>query len=322
MKIIMLFPGYGSQFVGMAKELYDESRIIQEYFEEASNCLNVNFVKLCFASSDIELGKMPSAYTATFLVSSALFALLKEEGIVPDAVTGYNLGEYSAIYAAGGFSFPDGLYLLNKFATFYQETLEKVEVAILQIKGVPTETIEDFCYKASKGEQNVFVAIYNTEADTVVAGHADAVEYVREWVTKNHPKAAIEDRAHEVGLHSDYMNEVAEKFALYLEKVDFKDLAYPFFVDDQRIDHGDDVKARVIDHICMPILWDAVLSSLVDYDLIIEVGPGSMLSSMAKNKYPDKLIYAVNKRSDIDNIKQLLEKTKETSTHEVAQSEE
>ncbi len=78
MKIALLFPGYGSQFVGMAKELYNENRIVQEYFDEASNCLDTNFLKLCFASSEIEIGMMSHAYTSIFLVSSAIYALLKE----------------------------------------------------------------------------------------------------------------------------------------------------------------------------------------------------------------------------------------------------
>ena len=72
MKVGMLFPGYGSQFVGMGKELYDDSRIIQEYFEEAANCLNINFVKLCFAASDAELARMENAYPALFLLSSRI----------------------------------------------------------------------------------------------------------------------------------------------------------------------------------------------------------------------------------------------------------
>jgi len=121
MKVALLFPGYGSQYVGMGKEVYDEYRIVQEYFEEASNCLNVNFVKLCFASSDTEIGVAASAYTSIFLVSSALYAIIKQEGIVPALVAGYNIGEYSSLFAAGSITFPDGLYLLNKLALFHQE---------------------------------------------------------------------------------------------------------------------------------------------------------------------------------------------------------
>src|SRR5437016_3408870 len=102
MKIGMLFPGYGSQFVGMGKELYDNSRIIQEYYEEASNCLNVNFVKLCFASSDAELSKLTSAYPALFLASTATAAFIKEIGINIDLIAGHGLGEYSALCTAGG----------------------------------------------------------------------------------------------------------------------------------------------------------------------------------------------------------------------------
>ena len=77
MKCALIFPGYSSQYVGMGKELYDEYRIVQEYFEEASNCSNINFVKLCFASSDIELAKLTNAYMALFLIGSSVFALLK-----------------------------------------------------------------------------------------------------------------------------------------------------------------------------------------------------------------------------------------------------
>src|SRR5206468_1601039 len=108
---------YGSQFVGMGKDLYDQSRIMQEYFEEASNCLNINFVKLCFASSDAELARAEHAYPALFLVSCALHALIKEQGVQANIVAGYNQGEFSAVYAAGGINFPDGLYLLSKYAS-------------------------------------------------------------------------------------------------------------------------------------------------------------------------------------------------------------
>ncbi|MCL4361006.1 acyltransferase domain-containing protein [Candidatus Dependentiae bacterium] len=120
MKIGIFFPDYGSQFVGMAKDLYDDSRLIQEYFEEASNCVNINFVKLCFASSESELSKLQNAFLSLFLVSVATAALIKETGIKIDKVAGMGIGEFSAITTAKGLSFPDGLYILSKLTEFLQ----------------------------------------------------------------------------------------------------------------------------------------------------------------------------------------------------------
>src|SRR5437870_3091921 len=107
MKIAMIFPGYGAQFVGMGKELYDESRVIQEYFEEAYNCSNLNFIRLCFASSDSELSQISNAYTSIFLLSCSLSELLKENNIKPDLVAGYGIGYFAAIFASGAITFPD-----------------------------------------------------------------------------------------------------------------------------------------------------------------------------------------------------------------------
>ena len=118
MKVGMLFPGFGSQFVGMGKEIYDNSRIVQEYFEEASNCANINFVKLCFASSDAELALISNAYLALFLTTVSTAAAVKEIGFEMDIVAGYGVGEIAAICATKGLSFPDGIYLLTKISQF------------------------------------------------------------------------------------------------------------------------------------------------------------------------------------------------------------
>ncbi len=307
MKIGMLFPGYGSQFVGMGKELYDESRIIQEYFEEASNCLDINFVKLCFASSEIELAKTSNAYTATFLVSTAIFALLKQEGIEPDMVAGYNLGEYAAIFAGGGFSLPDGLYLLSKYAHFYQEALQDLNVDVLHVSGISTKKLSDICLKSSTGDSVVQIAIYNASTEHVVAGHMQAVERVRELLAQ-YEDVVTQELSEEVGLHSSLMDHVVDHFTIYLEKVDFKDLPIPLVnnVAGKIVKKGQEVKAGIIDHSNHPVLWDKVLNKFVDCDVLIEVGPGTMLSSLVKEKYPDKIITSINKWSDIDELKKLI----------------
>ncbi len=310
MKIAILFPGYGSQFVGMGKELYDEYRIVQEYFEEASNCLNNNFVKLCFASSDIELGKMSNAYPALFLVTSAIYALLRQEGIKPAVVAGYNDGEYAALLAGGCFSFPDGLYLLTKYTMFFQEALEHMDVEVIRVRGVSTEELAAICLKASAYNGKVFIAIYNGPTDHVVAGDTKAVEHVRKLIGELED-ISIDQLGIEVGLHSLLMDPVVEQFKIYLEKVDFKDLVIPMInsLDGDLISQSEEIKRRLLRHINSPLVFTRVIDVLADYDLIVEVGPGTQLSTMVKEKYPEKRTIAIQTCADVEQLKKMVLET-------------
>ncbi len=309
MKIAMFFPGYGSQFVGMGKELYDEYRIVQEYFEEASNCLGSNFVKLCFASSDIELGRISNAYPALFLVTSAICALLEQKGIRPSVVAGYNDGEYAALFSGGCFSFPDGLYLLSKYATFYQEALEHMDIEVIQVVGVSTEKLEAICLKASLHNSKAFIAIYNGPTDHAVAGDTKAVGHVRRLAgeLKN---SLIDQLGVEVGLHSELMDPVVEQFRVYLEKVDFKNLLIPMIssFDGTLISQSEAIKGRVLQHINSPLVFTRVIDTLADYDLIVELGPSTRLDTLVKNQYPEKQTIAIQTCADIANLEKIISK--------------
>jgi [acyl-carrier-protein] S-malonyltransferase len=306
-KVAMVFPGYGSQYVGMAKELYDQSRVMQEYFEEASNCLNMNFVKLCFASSEAELAKMNHAYVATFLVSSSLYAILKEEGIMPEVVAGYNLGEYAAIFAADGMSLPDGLYLLNKYATFYHDHLATMDVGMLRINGLQAADLQGLCDKVGDSVNVALIAVYETPVQHVVSGTRSAIERLRQIVDAL-DKVRVSDVDVELGLHSPMMETVAANLKMYLEKVDFKELRVPL-IDDVRgklLRHGQEIKDHVVEHIRSPLVWHKVIESLKEYDPIIEIGPGSFLNPYIQAVYPEKIVISVNKRSDIEALRELL----------------
>ena len=309
MKIVMLFPGFGSQFVGMGKELYDEFRVVQEYFEEASNCLNINFIKLCFASSDVELSKMVNAYTSLFLIGSSTYALLKQEEIIPDIVVGYNNGEYAALFAGGGFSFPDGLYLQNKFCLFYQDALDEMDVEVVKISGISTQQLEDICVKARAYGGAVSIAIYNSAMEHVVTGNTAQIEQVREMIGEM-SAVTIDHLGLEIGLHSALMNQVVDQFKIYLEKVDFRDLQISLMssLDGQIVEQGEEIKRRLMRHINSPLVFNRVVKRLVDYDVIIVASPADQLSALVKKYYPQKHVVSVQKGSDIETIKSIIAK--------------
>jgi [acyl-carrier-protein] S-malonyltransferase len=323
MKTVLLFPGYGSQFVGMGKELYDEYRIVQEYFEEASHVLNNNFVKLCFASSDAELSKMANAYTSLFLIGSSAYAVLKEHGIHPDVVAGYNNGETTALFAAGCFSLPDGLYLLNKFCSFYEEAVNEMDVDSIHIIGIASAQLEKACTqvtlrqassfaKASEDTQDergdkgkVFISMYNSPTDHIVAGNRDQLSQIQDMFADS---ATIKYIGAEIGMHSSLMNGVVDAFKGFLEKVDFKDLKIPLIscIDGNIVTAGADTKERFIRHINSPLDWSRAMRALVDYDCIIVAPPGDEVCEMIKAQYPDKLVVSIAKKEDIDTLKEMI----------------
>lgn len=306
MKIAALFPGYGSQFVGMAKDLYDESRLVQEHFEQAANCLDMNFVKLCFASSDIEIAKINNAFPALFLVSSSIFDLLKKEGVEVDLVAGYNIGQYAAMHAAGSLSLPDGLYLLNKFVAMYQDLISKNNIVFARIMGINKGVLEQLCQNGTIGDQFVTIAIYDSQDQHIIAGTEDAVERVCRQVVDM--EGTTETIGAEVGLHSTVMNSVAESFKMYLAKVDFKDASTPLLcnVNDKQMRLGKEIENCAVSWITQPVLWSSIVDKLHAYDLLIEIGPGTQLRDMLKKRYPDKKIVSVNNRSDIEKVKSML----------------
>ncbi len=318
MKIAMMFPGFQSQFVGMGKELYDENRLIQEYFEQASSCLDINFVKLCFASSDADLALMRHAYTSTFLVSAAIAALLKEKGILPDIVAGFNHGVYAALFAADGLNLPDGLYLLNKFASFYEEAQKEMDLAAIHVSGLTQEEIEDICLKSSTGDEKAFISIYETPTQQIVAGQTNAVERVRDLVSalSDEKKISIEPVDLAVGLHSELIDPVIEQFKIYLNKVDFHDLSVPMIesVNGKKLKKGKDVHEQILERINSPINWPIVMKELAKYDLIVEIGPGTVLTKWFKELYPDKEVMAINKPEDMEKLRELVQPKAEIPT--------
>lgn len=311
-KIAMIFPGQGSQSLGMGKELYDNHRIIQEYFERASNCLDSNFVRLCFASSERELRETVNAQTSIFLVGASIVSLLREKyNVVPDVVAGHSSGEYTAIYAAGGMTFPDALYLLKKRATFMEESTKQYPGAMLAVLGVPHDELQEICQRYDKPNDEQWVAQvvnYNSSTQLVVSGTRDALEKVVEDVKIIGGKAIFLNVSG--AFHSRLMDAAAKQFAVYMVKVDFKDLSIPLLnnIEAKKVSKNEKVKESLEKQMNSPVQWWPAMQKLKSCDIIVEIGPGTAYSKMLKREWPKKEIISINSAEDIEKLLLLLGK--------------
>lgn len=303
MKIGILFPGYGSQFVGMAKELYDNSRIIQEHFEVASHCLELNFVKLCFASSDLELSKLNHAYPALFLVSTAVAEHIKELGIQANCVAGYGIGEYGAVSFGGGLSFADGLYLLKKLAEFYLNIRQTLDVKSVVIDGLSSRKLKEICGNNTSDEGSAQIAIYESEREHLVSGHSDAVDAVMQQASDEGANKIKIAEAQDA-LHTPILNNLSNQLKLYLNKVDFKDLEIPLItgLSGKEIYKAKKAQDSIMGQIIKPVYWLSVLRQFAQVDVILIMAPAKSLMQEVRALYPDKVIIAIDCIADIKTM--------------------
>ncbi len=311
MKIGMLFPGYGSQFVGMGKELYDNSRIFQEYFEEASNCSGINFVKLCFASSDVELSKIPHAYPALFLVGVATANIIKEvcesQGVSISYMAGYGVGEYSALCTAKVLSFPDGLYILSKLSLFYEAMREQLDAKSVIVNGLTAKRLKEICEEHSSPDACAHIAIYENKNGHVVTGQTDVVDAVAEGASDAGAQKVKEIEAAE-GFHTPLLNDLVEQLKIYLTKVDFKDPQMPLImgVTGKEVCRAKKAQDAIMRQIVEPVNWSVVVKQCADADIIVIPAPSKTLIAEVSAAYPKKIVVGIDTMADIEIFKSLL----------------
>ncbi len=270
MKSGIIFSGYGSQWVGMGKELYDRERVVQEYFEEAATCLNLNFVKLCFASSDADLAKISHAYTSLFLLGACSAGLLRSRGIPFELVGGTDMiGWYSALFAAESISLPDGLYILNKWAQLYEEFLITAHVGGLLITGMPLKRVEE--YVAPYPE--LAIARTDLTAIMVTGSLAQLEELEAELRAVKRVKVRQADLG--MGLHMEVAEQLGQQLASYLEKIDLKAPKVPLIspVTGRIITSVHQIHAVVQQLVMRPLAIDKVIKKLCKLPLLYVAVP-------------------------------------------------
>lgn len=307
MKKAFVFPGQGSQKVGMLKDLYDAYPVVKQTFEEADDSLGFSLTKLCFEGPDEDLMMTANTQPAILTASTACHRVLSQEGLEPDIVAGHSLGEYSALVAAKALSFADAVRTVRSRGQFMQEAVPFGEGGMAAIMGLDADKIVEICKKVSAAGGPVQAVNFNCPGQIVIAGAAKAVE-----TAANELKAAGAKRAIMLHVsapfHSTLMEPAAKRLAEVLETINIADAQIPVVANvNAKIETAaGDIKEALVKQAASPVLWIDCCHTMTEFGatVFVEVGPGKVLTGF--NRKIDRSIESKN-IEDIPSMKQTLE---------------
>lgn len=277
-----VFPGQGSQFVGMGKDLYDSNEKAKELFEKANETLGFRITDIMFAGTDEELTQTKVTQPAVFL-HSVISAICLGEGFAPAMVAGHSLGELSALVAAGALKFEDGLKLVYARAMAMQKACEAVPGTMAAVIGLPDETIEDICKEVSSDGNIVVPANYNCPGQLVISGNVDAINTACEKLKAAGAKRALPLK---VGgaFHSPLMQPAKEELEKAIEATTFSAPKCPVYqnFDGKAQTQPEEIKANLIAQLTGSVRWTKCVQNMISdgADDFTECGPGKALQGM------------------------------------------
>lgn len=304
-QVAFLFPGQGSQYVGMGKDLWENFAVARDTFQEADEALGFALSALCFEGPDSELTLTANAQPAILTVSvAALRAMLSETDLRPSVLAGHSLGEYSALVASSALSFANAVKLVRARGRFMQEAVPEGRGKMAAILGLDGEKVADLCRLASHYGV-VTPANYNAPGQVVISGEGPAVDAAGQ--------AAVQDGAKKViplsvsaPFHCPLMRPAGKRLAQALESVKVTDPGLPVIanVDAEPNLSGERVRELLVRQVSSPVLWEQSMKRMAGLGVskAVEIGPGKVLSGLLKRTCKEVEVANVEDKASLIRI--------------------
>lgn len=281
MKKAFVFPGQGAQFVGMGKDMYENSELAKELFEKANEVLGFRITDLMFEGTDEDLRQTKVTQPAIFLHSVILTKAYADK-FTPSMVAGHSLGEFSALVAAGALDFEDGLKLVYKRALAMQKACEAVPSTMAAVIGLADEKVEEICASI---DGVVVPANYNCPGQLVISGSHEAIDAACEKLSEAGARRALKLP---VGgaFHSPLMDPAKEELAAAIEQTTFKTPICPVYqnVSTKAETDPEVIKKNLVAQLTAPVKWTQSVQNMVadGMEQLVECGPGAVLQGLMK----------------------------------------
>jgi [acyl-carrier-protein] S-malonyltransferase len=306
-KVAFVFPGQGSQFVGMGKEALENSAKAAEIVVLADQSLGFPLSRLILEGPEAELKLTANTQPAILTISIAVLEWLKEQvDLHPDYVAGHSLGEYSALVAAGSLRFSDAVCTVRARGTYMEEAVPAGVGAMAAVLGMQRELLNEVCEQVTKDGFPVQLANLNSPGQIVISGTAEGVAQAGGLAKENGAKRVIPLNV-SGPFHSSLMEPAAEKLAQTLAEISIKDAAIPVVANASAkpVTDSKAIFQSLVNQVASPVLWEDSVQYMTEQgvDTWVEVGPGNVLAGLIKKINRSAKVYSIQDLASLNKFK-------------------
>ena len=305
--IAFLFPGQGSQYIGMGADFCAEFAVASQTFEEASDALGIDVAKLCFEGEATTLALTANAQPAILTTSvAALRVVLEETEIRPDLLAGHSLGEFTALVASGCVRFRDAVRIVRKRGEFMQEAVPPGVGKMAAVLGLTSQEVSELCAGVAGEKAVVSPANFNSPTQTVISGEAGAVEAVSRIAKEKGARRVVELEV-SAPFHCSLMEPAAVRLREVIAKVDLHPMKYPVVTNIEATANSDPARVEdiLVEQVVSPVRWAESLEFIKSSGVseFFEIGPSKVLSGLVKRTLRDVSCASIEKPDELHHIK-------------------